>query len=819
MPTYLTPGVYVEEVPSANKPIEGVGTSIAAFVGLAPGGPVNTPMRISNWTQFAKIFGDPIEPGQRAVHGGRLPRALRLRLLPERRQPVLDRARRRRRRRRRRAPRAALPAAADNGVEAFRARRARGRRRTTVTVEIVRGARRPGEGRRARPTSSWSRRAPSSEEYDGPDAQEGPHQHRHQGQRRLEADQDRGDRRVAARGAARPGDRHATRCRRRRRRRRDVKPTRLRGRRRPRKGMGGLAAVDEVTMVVHARRHDARRNGDDVAGPRPAGQDDRPLRERRRPDGDPRRAAGPAPAGDPRVADEHRRLRLEVRGALLPVDRGHGPADQPADDGPAVGPRRRRLVPHRRARAASTRRPANEVVLGANGLGFQVTHAEQGGLNKVGINCIRAFPGRGIRIWGARTLSSDPEWRYINVRRLFNYVAESIMEGTQWSVFEPNDERLWMQLRIAASNFLTRMWRDGRAVRRDARAGVLRQVRRRDQPARGDRGRAGRLRDRHRAGEAGRVRDLPPQPVHRRRRRGLGVSPRQRLREETTRCRCQGSRVRHHTSGSTLGGKEAVGVLPRGLGLRLGDRGHRAQVGRRERPPDHAQGRRATLKWSNITLKRGVDESHDAVEVAHRSIDGGPDSARMDGTIELLDYDGHARSRRTSSCRAGRSSTRASTPQRRRATRSPSRSIHDLPRGLRGRVADGRRDGDEDGVSRSRCRAGYVDARGAVHREGTMRLATARDEIEPLRDAEVRQNEAYLAVLLLARVGHADRRRSRRSRPRWSRACTRRTSTTSSASTSGSTPTARRWGRSPARVCSQPFEVDLTEIEDGRLGE
>src|SRR4051794_24070155 len=62
MPTYLTPGVYVEEVPSANKPIEGVSTSIAAFVGLAPGGPVNTPMRISNWTQFTKIYGDPNEP-------------------------------------------------------------------------------------------------------------------------------------------------------------------------------------------------------------------------------------------------------------------------------------------------------------------------------------------------------------------------------------------------------------------------------------------------------------------------------------------------------------------------------------------------------------------------------------------------------------------------------------------------------------------------------------------------------------------------------------------------------------------------------------
>jgi hypothetical protein len=105
--------------------------------------------------------------------------------------------------------------------------------------------------------------------------------------------------------------------------------------------------------------------------------------------------------------------------------------------------------------------PANEVILGANGLAFQITHAEQGALNQSGINCIRAFPGRGIRIWGARTLSSDPEWRYINVRRLFNYISESIMSGTQWSVFEPNDQTLWRSLTIAISNFLSRTWRSG----------------------------------------------------------------------------------------------------------------------------------------------------------------------------------------------------------------------------------------------------------------------------------------------------------------------------------------------------------------------
>ena len=127
---------------------------------------------------------------------------------------------------------------------------------------------------------------------------------------------------------------------------------------------------------------------------------------------------------------------------------------------------------------------------------FQVTHEEQGGLNKGGINCIRAFPGRGIRVWGARTLSSDPEWRYLNVRRLFNYVSESIMEGTQWAVFEPNDERLWTRLRISVANFLTRTWREGALFGATPARGVLRQVRRRDQPAGRDRGRPGRDRDR-----------------------------------------------------------------------------------------------------------------------------------------------------------------------------------------------------------------------------------------------------------------------------------------------------------------------------------
>jgi len=105
--------------------------------------------------------------------------------------------------------------------------------------------------------------------------------------------------------------------------------------------------------------------------------------------------------------------------------------------------------------------PANEVVLGATGLAYNITKGEQDVLNPNGINCIRAFPGRGIRVWGARTLSSDPAWRYINVRRLFNYVEKSIERGTQWVVFEPNDKLLWARVRRDVGAFLTTVWSDG----------------------------------------------------------------------------------------------------------------------------------------------------------------------------------------------------------------------------------------------------------------------------------------------------------------------------------------------------------------------
>lgn len=105
--------------------------------------------------------------------------------------------------------------------------------------------------------------------------------------------------------------------------------------------------------------------------------------------------------------------------------------------------------------------PANEVVRGAVGLEFSLSKDEQGILNPRGINVIRNFTDRGILVWGARNIVLDPLWKYINVRRLFIYIEESIEKGTQWVVFEPNNERLWARVRATITQFLTTVWKDG----------------------------------------------------------------------------------------------------------------------------------------------------------------------------------------------------------------------------------------------------------------------------------------------------------------------------------------------------------------------
>ena len=109
--------------------------------------------------------------------------------------------------------------------------------------------------------------------------------------------------------------------------------------------------------------------------------------------------------------------------------------------------------------------PANEPVIGALGFAQDINRFQQELLNPDGVNCLRSFPGRGHRVWGGRTLDgTDPEWKYVNVRRYFLYLERSIEKSTQWVVFEPNGERLWDNVRITVENFLYNEWVNGRLL-------------------------------------------------------------------------------------------------------------------------------------------------------------------------------------------------------------------------------------------------------------------------------------------------------------------------------------------------------------------
>lgn len=108
--------------------------------------------------------------------------------------------------------------------------------------------------------------------------------------------------------------------------------------------------------------------------------------------------------------------------------------------------------------------PANEPLHGVIGLKYDLTREEQNVLNPRGINCIRNFGDGGIKVYGARTLSADPEWKYLNVRRLFQVVRSSLQKGTEWVVFEPNNPTLWGDIRRNVAAYLKTLWSEGALV-------------------------------------------------------------------------------------------------------------------------------------------------------------------------------------------------------------------------------------------------------------------------------------------------------------------------------------------------------------------
>jgi hypothetical protein len=336
--SYLSPGVYVEEVDRGSKPIEAVGTNTVGFLGESSKGPLNEAVLITNWSQFVKTFGDFKECSEHFVHG--------------------------------------VYGFFNNG----------GSRCFVVNVGAPEGA------------------APAKVEgKDGKEAKAAP---AGGGREALYIGRDGG-----------PGARTGLKC---------------------------FDEIDEIALVAAP------------GNTSPAVQDAILSHCETRKD---RFAILDSPETIQGGVDKLPKPRDSKYGAyyfpwIQVYDPEKGNIFVPPS-GHVAG-----VYSRTDSERGVHKAPANEIVRGALGLKYNVSKGEQDLLNPKGINAIR-FLNNGIRIWGARTLSSDPSWRYINVRRLFIMVETSIERATQWVVFEPNDHRLWKRVARTISSFLTLLWRNG----------------------------------------------------------------------------------------------------------------------------------------------------------------------------------------------------------------------------------------------------------------------------------------------------------------------------------------------------------------------
>jgi phage tail sheath protein FI len=451
MPQYLSPGVYVEEMEAGTRPIEGVGTAVAAFVGVASQGPYNEATLVTNWTQFTSIFGDFVEGAylHHAVYGffqngGGICYIVRVgkdtggTSVPAR---------------------AELTTGTDQKSAALRISALEaGPAGNDVTVEVVH----PPEGA---PDDTFKLVVKQGnkvvEEYDNLSTKRGKSYavtvvNAQSKTIKLEEATTgtlvrpaKGT--VALNGGANEAPDKTP-----------VRPDEYVGDGARRTGFGGLEAVDAVTMVAVPDLMSAFQQGRiDAEGVKAVQLGMIAHCELM---GD-RVAILDSPPG--LNAQAIRDWRIDGSGydskyaALYwPWVKVFDPATGTNIHVPPSGHMAGIWSRNDDARGVH-KAPANEVVRGAISLELNITKGEHDLLNPHGINCIRAFPGRGIRVWGARTLSSDPAWRYLNIRRFFNYLEESIMLGTQWCVFEPNDYDLWGRIRRTISAFLVMEWRKG----------------------------------------------------------------------------------------------------------------------------------------------------------------------------------------------------------------------------------------------------------------------------------------------------------------------------------------------------------------------
>ena len=448
MPNYLSPGVYIEEVEAGSRPIEGVGTAVAAFVGLAARGPANTPTLVTNWSQFTQTFGDFIEGSYLAhtvygyfLNGGGAAYVVRI--------------------------------GADGAMPTATAQLTSAKEKDTATYRVSALEAGPGGNDITVDIGPSSETAENTfkitvnqggrpiETFDNLTTSKGKQNVVTivKAQSKVIALEEVGSAGVAERVPATgsislSGGGTSVPVR--------VTPDDYVGNSADRTGFAGLEAVDEVTMLSVPDLMAVYQAGNiDLEGLQAV---QLAMIAHCELMGD-RVAILDAPPG--LNAQQVKEWRIDKAGYDSKYATLYWPwikvFDPPTGQLTYVPPGGH--VAGVWGRNDDTRgvhkAPANEVVRGAVELETQITKNEHGLLNPVGVNCIRAFPGGGIRVYGARTLSSDPAWRYLNVRRLFNYLEESILNGTQWVVFEPNDDALWARIRRTISAFLVNEWRKG----------------------------------------------------------------------------------------------------------------------------------------------------------------------------------------------------------------------------------------------------------------------------------------------------------------------------------------------------------------------
>ena len=444
MPNYPSPGVYVEELEAGSRPIEGVGTAVAAFVGFAAEGPPHTPTLVTNWSQFTRLFGGFTE-GSYLAHavyayfdnGGGSAYIVRMGQA---------------------SAGAAVPATAEltsGGESPLPAYRLvaleAGPRGNDVAVEVsdldgetfkvvVRGPGReevfePVNASRGRRNVATVVNAQSTlirlEELEGA---------------------------LATRPAAgvvslRGGDTGGQA---------PLRAQEYVGETSDRTGLAGLEVIDNVTMLcvpdVMAAYEQGLLDLEGVQAVQLAMISHCERMGDRMAILDPPPGLGPQQVLDWRVNlagydSKYAALYWPYLNVMDPVT---GTVRPVPPSGHMAG-----IWARNDTSRGVHKAPANEVVRGAISPALQITKPEHDLLNPVGVNCLRTFPARGTRVWGARTLSSDAAWRYVNVRRLFNYIEGSLLAGTQWAVFEPNDPDLWGRLTRTISAFLYRVWLDG----------------------------------------------------------------------------------------------------------------------------------------------------------------------------------------------------------------------------------------------------------------------------------------------------------------------------------------------------------------------